>query len=75
MRWDETTLKGLLRWCGPRQSIALLGSSGVGKSTLVNTLSGQEVQTTRAVRSEDDKGSTHDNPVAPSTCCPMAGLF
>ena len=28
---DETTLKGLLRWCGPRQSIALLGSSGVGK--------------------------------------------
>lgn len=35
---------------------ALLGGSGVGKSTLVNRLVGDEVQSTGAVRSGDDKG-------------------
>ena len=53
---DEDSLNGLAAWCGKGQSIALLGSSGVGKSTLVNTLSGVDVQTTQAIRQEDDKG-------------------
>ena len=35
---------------------ALLGSSGVGKSTLINHLVGQEVQKTREVRATDSKG-------------------
>lgn len=35
---------------------ALLGGSGVGKSTLVNRLVGGEVQATGAVRERDDKG-------------------
>jgi ribosome biogenesis GTPase / thiamine phosphate phosphatase len=35
---------------------ALLGGSGVGKSTLVNRLVGEEVQATGAVRERDDKG-------------------
>ncbi len=35
---------------------ALLGSSGVGKSTLVNWLVGEELQETGAVREADDKG-------------------
>ena len=46
----------LADWCGPGQSIALLGSSGVGKSTIVNTLSGAVVQETQAAREGDDKG-------------------
>ena len=46
----------LADWCGPGQSIALLGSSGVGKSTIVNTLSGATVQETQAAREGDDKG-------------------
>ena len=46
----------LADWCGPGQSIALLGSSGVGKSTIVNTLSGAIVQETQAAREGDDKG-------------------
>jgi len=35
---------------------ALLGGSGVGKSTLVNRLVGGEVQATKTVRASDDKG-------------------
>lgn len=30
----------LAQWCGPGQTVALLGSSGVGKTTLTNTLTG-----------------------------------
>lgn len=37
-------------------SIALLGSSGVGKSTLVNTLMGSEVLKTQGIREDDSKG-------------------
>jgi ribosome biogenesis GTPase len=35
---------------------ALLGGSGVGKSTLINRLVGEEVQATGHVRASDDKG-------------------
>ncbi len=38
------------------QTIAFLGSSGVGKSTLINALVGSEVQLTRAVRASDSTG-------------------
>lgn len=38
------------------ETIALVGSSGVGKSTLINTLMGSSQQTTRSVRDGDDKG-------------------
>ena len=46
----------LERWLAPRRTVALLGSSGVGKSTLVNTLAGEEVMPTQAVRQSDDTG-------------------
>jgi ribosome biogenesis GTPase / thiamine phosphate phosphatase len=35
---------------------ALLGSSGVGKSTIINRLAGEDVQKTREVRAADSKG-------------------
>ncbi len=38
------------------KTIALLGSSGVGKSTLVNTLIGSNVLKTQAIREDDSKG-------------------
>lgn len=38
------------------RTVALLGSSGVGKSTLVNGLVGGEVQATAAVREGDQRG-------------------
>jgi ribosome biogenesis GTPase / thiamine phosphate phosphatase len=40
----------------PGQTIALLGSSGVGKSTITNYLSGEQVQAVQAVREGDDRG-------------------
>ena len=52
---DEATLGGLKSWCKPGQTVALLGSSGVGKSTLVNAL-GAERQKTGAIREDDSKG-------------------
>lgn len=43
-------------WCKPGQTVAFLGSSGVGKSTLVNALSaGCEVKT-QSIREDDSKG-------------------
>ena len=53
---DPDSIKPLLPWCEPGKTIAFLGSSGVGKSTLVNTLVGQSLQATRGIRSDDDKG-------------------
>lgn len=49
----------LAPWCGPGQTVALVGSSGVGKSTLLNTLSqksAEEAQPTGAIREADAKG-------------------
>lgn len=40
----------------PGATVALLGSSGVGKSTLVNRLLGHEQQTTAEVRERDGRG-------------------
>ncbi|MDB2521768.1 ribosome small subunit-dependent GTPase A [Planktomarina temperata] len=47
----------LLRpWCQAGQTVAFLGSSGVGKSTLTNSLAGNEAIATQGVRASDDKG-------------------
>lgn len=43
-------------WLAPGATLVLLGSSGAGKSTLTNTLAGQALQDTGAVRSHDSRG-------------------
>jgi ribosome biogenesis GTPase len=49
-------LEALDRWLRRGWTVALLGSSGVGKSTLVNRLLGEEKQRTREVRESDQRG-------------------
>ena len=58
---DSQTLNGLQSWCKSGKTIALLGSSGVGKSTLVNTLKGltskdATASATQGIREDDSKG-------------------
>lgn len=50
------TLASLLKWAIPGQTVALMGSSGVGKSTLVNSLVGSHLQETQAIREDDSRG-------------------
>lgn len=40
----------------PDRTIVLVGSSGVGKSTLINRWLGRDVQATQTVRAHDDRG-------------------
>lgn len=54
---DAHDCESLMPYCGEGQTIAILGSSGVGKSTLANTLLGaHEAQITGAIREDDSKG-------------------
>jgi ribosome biogenesis GTPase len=53
---DRESLQCLDGWLGAGQTIALLGSSGVGKSTLANTLLGKEQIETQEIRAGDAKG-------------------
>ncbi|MFZ7089596.1 ribosome small subunit-dependent GTPase A [Primorskyibacter sp. 2E233] len=52
---DPEDVARLRPWCGKGQTLALLGSSGVGKTTLRNALTG-EAKATQAVREDDAKG-------------------
>jgi ribosome biogenesis GTPase len=62
---DPEQVKTLEPWCGVGSSVALLGSSGVGKSTLTNSMGDFKIETqgietqgieTQGIRSGDDKG-------------------
>ncbi|GHC50363.1 ribosome small subunit-dependent GTPase A [Neogemmobacter tilapiae] len=53
------TLAILAPWCASGQTIAIVGSSGVGKSSLLNTLAaktGEDAQLTGEIRESDAKG-------------------
>lgn len=52
----DTQLDALAPWLLPGSTVVLLGSSGVGKSTLANALLGFARQETQATREVDSKG-------------------
>lgn len=53
---DPTIAPGFQRWLISGQTIAMVGSSGVGKSTLLNTLAGHDIQDTGGIREADQRG-------------------
>ena len=53
---DAESIKKLSPWIKQGSTIAVLGSSGVGKSTLTNTLLGENTQSTSGIREDDSKG-------------------
>lgn len=55
----QEAIAALAPWCREGQTVALIGSSGVGKSTLLNTLaqkSEEDAQATGSIREDDAKG-------------------
>jgi ribosome biogenesis GTPase len=53
---DSESVARLASYCGVGDTVALVGSSGVGKSTLVNTMRGSDSIATQPVREDDGKG-------------------
>lgn len=66
-------LEDLKEYLKPGITIALMGSSGVGKSTLVNTIAGEEIMKVNEIRESDARGkhtTTHRELITlPSGVC------
>jgi len=53
---SKAGLDALSPYLSPGETVALIGSSGVGKSTLINAFFEEDVQKTVEVRKDDEKG-------------------
>ncbi len=53
---DPASVAQLLPWLESGQTVAFIGSSGVGKSTLTNSLVGDASRATAAIREDDARG-------------------
>jgi ribosome biogenesis GTPase len=73
-RGAEPTQK-LAKWCEQGQTVAFVGSSGVGKSTLTNALIGSHAAQTQSIREDDAKGrhttTTRQLHMVPGGCMVM----
>lgn len=52
----DNGLVALADYLQPGKTIVFLGSSGVGKSSLVNALAGEDLMTVRTIREDDSRG-------------------
>ena len=71
---NQDGLEALATYLQPGKTVALLGSSGVGKSTLTNQLMGRPVQSVQSVRQGDDQGR-HTTTHRELLCLPSGGLL
>ena len=71
---ESSSLEGIKGWIGNNATIALVGSSGVGKSTLLNALAGNTLTATGAIR-EDDKKGRHTTTHRELFLLPSGGLM
>ena len=53
---DGFGLDSLAEYLKPQKTIVFLGSSGVGKSSLVNALAGEELMAVKEIRGDDSRG-------------------
>lgn len=53
---DVNSAAVLQHWCKPGSTLAFLGSSGVGKSTLINTLMQSQAQSTGVISDTSERG-------------------
>lgn len=53
---DPASINRLFSWIDNTSTVALVGSSGVGKSTILNTLAGRLLASTGEIRDDDKKG-------------------
>ena len=53
---DGAGIEDLLRFIGHGKTVAFFGSSGVGKSTIINKLIGEDILKVSEIRELDDKG-------------------
>jgi len=52
---SDTVASDLAPWCGAGQTVAMAGSSGVGKTTIANALTGSNAET-QGIREDDARG-------------------
>lgn len=71
---DEQSVEPLKVWCRAGSTIVFLGSSGVGKSTLANTLLGRQALDTGGIRADDGKGR-HTTTARSLHALPAGGLL
>lgn len=71
---DQQSAAVLSCWCSTGQTVALTGSSGVGKSSLINTLCHCTTQKTVEIREDDAKGR-HTTTARTLHCLPEGGIL
>ncbi|WP_139491406.1 ribosome small subunit-dependent GTPase A [Brevibacillus dissolubilis] len=72
--WEAQGIDALLPYLGEGKTVALLGSSGVGKSSMINHLKGEQILETQAVRENDSRGR-HTTTYRELVTLPYGGLI
>lgn len=72
--YSRTGIDGLSAYFTAAKTVVILGSSGVGKSSLINCLAGKELLKVNSIR-EDDARGRHTTTHRQLVCLPSGGLI